>query len=123
MAPPSQEELAAIEDERVGWARLLGASIEEDRDLGGLLVTNPAPGSSFNYLAAVRWSADKFDAQLWIEVRHDRRVAREHHSIAEHGYPAGSPQPLRSVDRGRQSVAHDHGWPDAALAHDFGRAT
>jgi ribosomal protein S18 acetylase RimI-like enzyme len=75
-APPSDEELAAIEDERVGWSRLLGATIEDEREPGGRLVTHTAPASSLNYLCGVRWTADGFDVRLRraIELMSDRGV-------------------------------------------------
>jgi ribosomal protein S18 acetylase RimI-like enzyme len=64
MAPPSDEELTAIEDHRVVWARLLGASVEDDQTLRGRLVTDSALGSSFNYVAGIRWPAGEVDAWL-----------------------------------------------------------
>lgn len=76
MAPPSVEELAAIEVDRVDWSRLLGATIEDERGLGGRLVTHTTPGSSLNFLAGVRWTADDFDLRLGrtVELMSDRGV-------------------------------------------------
>jgi ribosomal protein S18 acetylase RimI-like enzyme len=62
--PPSAEELVAMEADRIGWAALLGARVEEAPELGGLLVTHPAPTSTLNYLARVRWSAADFERNL-----------------------------------------------------------
>ena len=61
---PSEEELTAIEDHRVAWAGLLGATVEDDQALRGRLVTHGVPGSSLNYVAGMRWDADRFDEQL-----------------------------------------------------------
>jgi ribosomal protein S18 acetylase RimI-like enzyme len=62
--PPSADELAAMESDRIGWAALLGAKIEEAPELGGLLVTHSAPTSTLNYVARVRWSAADFERSL-----------------------------------------------------------
>jgi ribosomal protein S18 acetylase RimI-like enzyme len=75
MAPPSDVELAAIEDDRIGWSQLLGATVEVEPALGGRLTTHAAPGSSLNVLAGLRWTADDFDVRL-------RRVVK---SMSDHG--------------------------------------
>jgi ribosomal protein S18 acetylase RimI-like enzyme len=53
-----------MEDHRIDWARMLGATVEAAPDLGGSLVTHPAPTSSLNYVAAIRWRSEDFDANL-----------------------------------------------------------
>ncbi len=72
--PPSTEELTAIEDHRVAWTRLLGATVEDDALLGGRLITDAAPGSSFNFVAGVRWLDGAVDAGLErvVDVMSDR---------------------------------------------------
>jgi len=62
--PPSPQELAAIEADRIEWARLQGATVEAAPQLGGMLVTHSAPGSSLNYLAALRWDTGEVEARL-----------------------------------------------------------
>lgn len=62
--PPTIEELVAIEDHRVAWARLLGATVEDVPTLGGRLVTHAAPASTLNYLAGIRWPAEEMDGRL-----------------------------------------------------------
>jgi len=73
---PSDEELTAIEDHRVVWARLLGATVEDDLALRGRLVTHRAPGSSLNFVAGIRWPAG--EASSWlarvIAVMSDRGI-------------------------------------------------
>jgi ribosomal protein S18 acetylase RimI-like enzyme len=63
-APPTLDELNAIEEHRVDWARLLGATVEDAPELGGRLVTSEATTSSLNYVACVRWQTDDFDDHL-----------------------------------------------------------
>lgn len=62
--PPTAEELAAIEAQRIDWARLQGADVEDAPELGGRLVSHDAPGSSLNYVAGIRWSAADAAARL-----------------------------------------------------------
>ena len=59
---PSDEELAAIEAQRIDWARLQGATVEAAPELGGRLVTHSASGSSLNYLAGIRWDEGNVDS-------------------------------------------------------------
>jgi len=66
--PPSPQELMAIEADRIDWARLQGAAVENVAELGGLLVSHSAPCSSLNYLGAIRWSDADFDARLGAVV-------------------------------------------------------
>jgi GNAT superfamily N-acetyltransferase len=61
---PSDEELAAIEAQRIDWARLQGATVEAAPELGGRLVTHSASGSSLNYLAGIRWDEGDVDLRL-----------------------------------------------------------
>lgn len=63
-APPTPQELDAIERHRVDWVALLGASVTRDDGLRATLVTHDRPGSALNYAAAVRWSADDVEARL-----------------------------------------------------------
>jgi ribosomal protein S18 acetylase RimI-like enzyme len=63
-APPTIEELIAIEDHRISWGGMLGATIENAPELGGRLVTSTAPASSLNYVAGIRWRASEFDQRL-----------------------------------------------------------
>jgi ribosomal protein S18 acetylase RimI-like enzyme len=72
--PPTAEELLAIEEHRIAWAAMLGATIEEAPELGGLLVTHAAPTSSLNYVARIRWTADDLDRNLAhvVEIMSDR---------------------------------------------------
>jgi ribosomal protein S18 acetylase RimI-like enzyme len=71
---PSEDELTAIEDHRVAWARLLGATVEDDQALRGRLVTHRALGSSLNFVAGIRSPASELDARLGrvVEVMSDR---------------------------------------------------
>lgn len=64
MLPPTDEELVAIEDHRISWAALLGATIEPAPELGGRLITHAAPTSSLNYVAGIRWRAADCEANL-----------------------------------------------------------
>ncbi len=72
--PPSAAELIAIEDHRVAWSALLGATVENVPELGGRLVTHAAPGSTLNFLASPRWSEGPIDAKLTavVELMSDR---------------------------------------------------
>ena len=74
--PPSEEELIAIEDHRVAWSCLLGATDEEDALLGGRLITHSAPGSSLNFVAGIRWPDGAVDSGLErvVDVMSDRGV-------------------------------------------------
>lgn len=62
--PPTAQELDAIERHRVDWAALLGATVQEDGQLGVTFVRHDERASSFNYAAAIRWREDEFDARL-----------------------------------------------------------
>lgn len=61
---PSAQELEAIERQRIDWATLLGAQVEEDRDLGAVVVRHDARGSGLNFVARVRWTAEEVEERL-----------------------------------------------------------
>jgi ribosomal protein S18 acetylase RimI-like enzyme len=75
-APISDEERLAIEDDRIGWTRLLGATVEDFGTLGGRLVTHSAPGSSLNFFCAIRWPGDAAADRLEgvVELMSERNV-------------------------------------------------
>src|SRR4051812_30034960 len=52
-------------------------------------------------------------------MRHDRRVARPHDSLARHRHPPGTPQTLGEISGGRQVVANDHRRPHIPHAHQL----
>ncbi len=62
--PPSAAELDAIERHRIDWATQLGASVQEDPELGLVDVRHDQPGSSLNYAAALRWNDDAVEDRL-----------------------------------------------------------
>src|SRR4051812_33111908 len=66
--------MAAIEDDRLRWATLVGASVEDNIDLGGQLVTHAAPGSSLNFVGRIRWQEGHVAGRLErvIETMRDR---------------------------------------------------
>ena len=53
--PPSRDELAGIERDRIGWTILLGAEVEEDAALGVTIVSHAGRGSGLNFAARIRW--------------------------------------------------------------------
>ena len=57
-APPSREELLAIESQLVELAGLAGASVDDDRELGACLVRWPGRGPALNHAELVRWPGD-----------------------------------------------------------------
>ena len=63
-APPTAQELDAIERHRVDWVALLGASVVEHPGLGATLVSHDRPGSSLNYAATLRWSHGEVEGRL-----------------------------------------------------------
>ncbi len=62
--PPSAAELEAIERQRIDWATLLGAQVEEDRELGAVVVRHDVRGSGLNFVARVRWTSEEVDECL-----------------------------------------------------------
>ena len=63
-APPTPDELQAIESERTRWVTLLGASVERDDALGITWATHPTRGAGLNFASRVRWPADEVVARL-----------------------------------------------------------
>lgn len=63
-APPSREELEAIERHRVEWTALLGGTVEHSDELGGSLVSFSRPSAGLSFLARVRWREQEADARL-----------------------------------------------------------
>jgi len=62
--PTSVAELESIEHDRIAWTGLLGATVEEEPDLGVTLVLHDRVGSSLNFAAAIRWPEHEVDARL-----------------------------------------------------------
>ena len=73
-APPTPDELEAIERERTAWVALLGASVERDDALGVTWATHPSGGAGLNYASVLRWTAADVDARL-NEVESHMRAA------------------------------------------------
>jgi ribosomal protein S18 acetylase RimI-like enzyme len=72
--PPSEDELRAIEQHRIDWARVQGATVEALPELGAQLVTHSVLGSSLNYVAGIRWDDGDVEARLAtvVELMSDR---------------------------------------------------
>lgn len=80
-APPTVEELRAIERQLSELWRLAGASLTEVPDLEARLVTWPGRGLAFNQVVEPRWSAASWQQRL--EAAADRlRAAGELPSVA-----------------------------------------
>ena len=62
--PPSAEELDAIERHRINWVTLIGARVEDDPELGAVVVTHDRPGSGLNFVAGLRWQPEEVDERL-----------------------------------------------------------
>jgi ribosomal protein S18 acetylase RimI-like enzyme len=76
MPPPSAHELAAIEQSQLDWARLLGAQVVDDEELGAVLVHHNDPGPGFNTTARIRWSGSDVPARLEVLERRMREAER-----------------------------------------------
>ena len=61
---PSVAELESIERDRIGWPALLGATVQEQHDLGVTLVLHDRIGSSLNFVGAIRWPEHEVEARL-----------------------------------------------------------
>jgi ribosomal protein S18 acetylase RimI-like enzyme len=63
-APPTPDELQAIEWERTRWVTLLGASVERDDALDVAWAAHPGRGAGLNFASCVRWPAAEVGARL-----------------------------------------------------------
>ena len=63
-APPTAEELEAIERHRTDWMGLLGAAVEAVANLGVVLIRPAAPTTSLSYVTGVRWLPSEVDGRL-----------------------------------------------------------
>lgn len=63
-APPTPDELQAIEWERTRWVTLLGASVELDDAIGVAWATHPGRGAGLNFASRVRWPAAEVGPRL-----------------------------------------------------------
>lgn len=64
MVAPSPAELDAIEMSQVKWATILGAEVEDDPDLGAVLIRYRDAGPGLNVAARIRWSPADVSARL-----------------------------------------------------------
>jgi ribosomal protein S18 acetylase RimI-like enzyme len=73
-APPTPDEMQAVEWERTRWVTLLGASVERDDALGVIWAAHPGRGAGLNFASRVRWPAEEVGARL-AEVDAHMRAA------------------------------------------------
>lgn len=64
MAAPSAVELDAIERSQVEWATILGAEVDDDPDLGAVLIRYRDLGPGLNVAARIRWAPADVAARL-----------------------------------------------------------
>jgi ribosomal protein S18 acetylase RimI-like enzyme len=62
--PPSVDELDAIERHRINWVTLIGGTVEDDPELGAVVVTHDRPGSGLNFVAGLRWQPEEVADRL-----------------------------------------------------------
>ncbi len=70
VAPPSADELEAIERHLVTLPAQEGASVSVDDELGVILVRGPGSGPDLTYAAMPRWRADSWPSSLAAVRRH-----------------------------------------------------
>lgn len=95
VAPPTDEELAAIERQQPEIAAQAGARVFDDSERGVVWVRAPGRGLALNYAACIRWPADSAA---------DRLAAFEDHLRSEGEWPVitvaeGVNQPVDLAER------------------------
>jgi ribosomal protein S18 acetylase RimI-like enzyme len=63
-APPTNEELEAIERHRIDWMTLLGATVAYVPELDATLVSFSSPTAGLSFVAGIRWGSEDVDSRL-----------------------------------------------------------
>jgi ribosomal protein S18 acetylase RimI-like enzyme len=106
-APPSYEELEAIERHRIDWTSLLGGSVRDDDALGGSLVSFSRPTAGLSFLARVRWASQEVETRLQRVVERMEADGTWPSLIVSDGLTQPVDLPKRLVERGWFNVSSE----------------